>query len=70
MPKPRRVRTPVLVLGAADDRLISLRDVEATARAYRTRAEMFPQMAHDMMLEVGWWAVAQRILGWIKAQGL
>lgn len=70
LPKPRRVRTPVLVLGAADDRLISLRDVEATARAYRTRAEMFPEMAHDMMLEAGWQAVADRILSWLKGQGM
>jgi alpha-beta hydrolase superfamily lysophospholipase len=70
LPRPERVRTPVLVMGAADDRLISPRDVEATARAYRTKAEVLPDMAHDMMLEAGWQAVADRILSWLKGQGM
>ena len=70
LPRPERVKTPILVLGAADDRLISPSEVEATARAYRTQAELLPDMAHDMMLEAGWQVVADRILGWLDDQGL
>jgi len=70
LPRPERVKTPILVLGAADDCLISPSEVEATARAYHTQAELLPDMAHDMMLEAGWKAVADRILGWLNEQEL
>jgi alpha-beta hydrolase superfamily lysophospholipase len=70
LPRPARVKTPILVMGAADDRLISSSEVEATARAYQTQAEVLPDMAHDMMLEAGWQVVADRILGWFNEQGL
>ena len=70
LPRPARVRTPLLVLGAAEDRIFPPGEVAATARAYRTRAEIFPGMAHDMMLEAGWRAVADRILAWLGGRGL
>lgn len=70
LPRPRAVKTPLLVLGAAGDSLISPRDVEMTARVYGTKAEIFPNMAHDMMLEDGWQTVADRIIGWLNEQGL
>jgi pimeloyl-ACP methyl ester carboxylesterase len=69
LPHPQRVRAPVLVLGAANDRIISNRDVHNTARAYRTQAVMF-DMAHDMMLEPGWQAVADRIVQWLDEHDL
>jgi pimeloyl-ACP methyl ester carboxylesterase len=53
LPRPEQVKTPILVLGAADDHLISPSEVEVTAHAYHTQAEVFPDMAHDMMLEAG-----------------
>jgi pimeloyl-ACP methyl ester carboxylesterase len=62
--------TPLLVLGAANDVAISPGEVEATARWHNTQAELFPNMAHDMMLESGWQAVADRILGWLGESGL
>jgi pimeloyl-ACP methyl ester carboxylesterase len=70
LPRPKLVKTPMLVLGAADDGFFSPSEIEATARAYGARAEVFPNMAHDMMLENGWQTVADRILEWIKEQGL
>ena len=42
----------------------------ATARAYRTEAEFFPNMGHDMMLEPGWVAVAERIHTWLGTHRL
>jgi hypothetical protein len=70
LPRPKRAKTPLLVLGAAEDGVFSGREVEATARAYGTRAEVFPNMAHDMMLEEGWRTVAERIVGWLSEQSL
>jgi len=70
LPRPERVKTPLLVLGGANDSLFLPRDIEATARVYGARAEVFPNMAHDMMLEDGWQAAADRILGWLDEQGL
>jgi pimeloyl-ACP methyl ester carboxylesterase len=70
LPKPRRVSTPLLVLGAQCDRTVTPQEVHATARAYHTHAEFFPNMGHDMMLEPGWLTVAQRIDGWLCGQGL
>jgi pimeloyl-ACP methyl ester carboxylesterase len=64
------VTTPVLVLGGDKDGSYSHADVRATARAYRTEAEFFPGLGHDMMLEDGWPAVADRIHTWLNAQGL
>ena len=66
LPRPKRVTTPLLVLGAEFDRSILPKEVHATARAYRTEAEIFPEMGHDMMLEPGWDAVAQRIHTWLE----
>jgi len=69
LPKPDKVSTPVLVLGGAHDGTVTNDDVHATARAYRTNAELFP-MGHNMMLEPGWPAVAERIESWLGERGL
>ncbi|CDO89438.1 alpha/beta hydrolase [Mycobacterium triplex] len=66
LPKPDRVNTPVLVLGAEDDGCFTPREVHATARAYRTRAEIFPSMGHNMMVEPQWASVAERIHAWLQ----
>lgn len=68
--KPQRISTPLLVLGAGLDRSITTKEVHATARAYRTEAEIFVGMGHDMMLEPGWSAVAERIDTWLASRGL
>ncbi len=69
LPKTQRIKTPLLVLGATRDMIISQKDVVATARAYGTQAEFF-DLAHDMMLEAGWQAVADRILDWLDERSL
>lgn len=70
LPRPKKVAVPLLVLGAANDTIFHPDEVEATARAYHTRAEIFPSMAHDMMLEAGWQYAADRILSWLTEQNL
>lgn len=65
--RTRRVTTPILVLGAEYDGFVSVGEVRATARAYRTEPEFF-SMGHNMMLEPGWADVAERIHAWLAAQ--
>ena len=65
-----RVTTPVLVLGAADDGLVTNAEVRATARAYGTDAEFFADMGHNMMLEPEWAVVAERIAAWLSTRDL
>jgi len=67
-PKPEKVTTPMLVLGAGRDNMLSPRDIEATARAYNTHAEIIPDVAHDSMLDPRWQSVAERILVWLNEQ--
>lgn len=70
LPDPRRIKTPLLVLGAADDQNFSTADIEATACAYHAPYHIFPRMAHDMMLEQGWKLVADRIASWLSSRGI
>lgn len=70
LPHPDRVTTPLLVLGAEQDGAHTRKEVQATARAYGTEAEFFDDMGHNMMLEPGWEAVADRIHGWLGERGL
>lgn len=70
LPKPTRVKTPLLVLGAANDIVFHPYEVEATAHAYHTRATIFANMAHDMMLETNWREPAQHILSWLEQRNL
>jgi len=67
---PKRVKAPMLVLGAENDAVISVKNVNATAKAYNTQAEIIPNMAHDMMLEKDWQSVAERILNWLMKKGI
>jgi alpha-beta hydrolase superfamily lysophospholipase len=70
LPRPDRVKTPMLVLAAEQDRVFSVAEEQATAQAYGTAAVVFPDMAHDMMLEANWQQVADWILGWLQESGL
>ena len=56
---------PILVLGAANDAFFTADQVEHTARAFGTRAVIFPEMAHGMMLEPEWPSVAETINRWL-----
>ena len=69
-PKPHRVTTPLLVLGAQYDACFSQHEARETAHAYGTEAEIFPDMGHNMMLESGWAAVAERIHTWLESRDL
>ena len=61
-PRPEKVKTPLLVLGAGRDNMLTPREIEATALAYHTRPEIIPDVAHNSMLDLRWQSVAERIL--------
>jgi alpha-beta hydrolase superfamily lysophospholipase len=66
LPKPDKIKTPLLVLGAARDTMLDPGEIHATARAYNARSEIIPGVAHNSMLELHWQAVADRILNWLE----
>lgn len=68
--RPQRITTPLLVVGAEHDGALAVSEQHALARAYGTIAEIVPGMGHNMMLEPGWEAVAERIHAWLGARGL
>jgi non-heme chloroperoxidase len=66
---PRRWRMsipPLLVVGAENDVLFPPAMVRATALAYGVEAEIYPNMAHAMMLERRWQRVANRLIEWLE----
>lgn len=64
----RKNQTPVLVLGATEDRLVTPSEVHHTADFYGTEAIFFQEMGHAMMLERNWREVADCMLDWMKHQ--
>jgi pimeloyl-ACP methyl ester carboxylesterase len=66
LPKPAKVKTPLLVLGGTRDNMLERSEIEATARAYHAQCEIIPDVAHSSMLELRWQTVAERILIWLK----
>jgi pimeloyl-ACP methyl ester carboxylesterase len=63
-----RVRSPVHVIGAADDAIVANYEIKATARAYGTEAIVFDNIAHDMMLDPNWETVAESMMQKLDAQ--
>ncbi len=68
--RTKRVKTPLLVIGAENDAVIKHWMIRRTANLYGTQAVIFPNMAHDVMLEAGWEKVAETILKWLDERGL
>lgn len=69
LPHPKKVTSPLLVMGAENDRVFTVSEEQKTARAYNTKIITYPGMAHDMMLERDWRAVADQILSWLDTRG-
>lgn len=67
LPKPQRIKTPILVLGAENDALFRPNEMQRTAQAYGGEATIFPKMAHDMMLSQQWQRVADACIQWLQA---
>lgn len=68
--QPQKVSSPIVVLGASEDVLVTNENVRMTARTYHTKAEFFSGTGHDMMLDVNWQTVADRILERLHEYGI
>ena len=65
--RPRlQANLPVLVMGAENDALFTVNEVRQTAAYYGTEALIFPDMAHNLMLDPGHEQVSQAILDWLE----
>ena len=62
----REINTPIHIIGARQDAFVPAFEVEATARAYGTRAHIIDDLAHAMMLDANWEQAAQSVYRWIK----
>ncbi len=69
-PHPDRITDPLLVLGARNDALVAVEDFNYTVRSYRAESQLFPLTGHDMMLDIEWRNVADRILEWLQKNNL
>ncbi|MCY3505082.1 MAG: alpha/beta fold hydrolase [Chloroflexi bacterium] len=66
-PDAERIRgTPMLILGAAEDRIVPEPPLRDTAADYGADLTMVPDMAHDMMLEDNWQEAAGTMLNWLN----
>lgn len=68
-PRPAKARDrPVMVLGAADDKIFSASDVAATAAGHNTEPVMIEDLAHDVMLDTRWEVAASAVATWLAEQ--
>jgi len=66
---PKRVKTPLLVLGAEQDWALRP-DTKTTAQAYGGQMDIVPSVGHYMVLDTNWKSAAERILDWLKEKGI
>jgi alpha-beta hydrolase superfamily lysophospholipase len=66
LPHPKRITAPILVLGGENDVIVPPHEIEKTARAYNGVYKIFPETAHDLMLERNWQMVADFMIDWMK----
>jgi pimeloyl-ACP methyl ester carboxylesterase len=66
LPKPRKIKTPMLVIGGGNDFIFGKKDVLATAKAYNTEGVIFENEAHNLFMENNWRDVAKVIEVFIR----
>jgi pimeloyl-ACP methyl ester carboxylesterase len=61
LPQPKKIKTPMLVIGGGDDFIFGKKDVLATAKAYNTEGVFFEGEAHNLFMEDNWQEAAKAI---------
>jgi pimeloyl-ACP methyl ester carboxylesterase len=61
----KKIKTPLMVLGAGMDKAVSPESVKKTAQKYGVQPVIFEEMGHDMMLEPGYKELVDKIVYWI-----
>jgi alpha-beta hydrolase superfamily lysophospholipase len=67
LPRPRKIRTKMLVLAAGDDAILSTKTMRSTARKLNAEFRIVPNIAHDMMLEANWRDAAETMADWLSS---
>ena len=57
---------PLLVLGAAQDKIFTVKDNQKTAKKYQAELKIMEGIAHDMMLDTKHEEVAQVMIAWMN----
>ena len=65
---PAKVKCPVLVMGAEEDRIVSPALVKWTANRYGAELRMYPNHAHLFIGEPGWEKIAADAVAWLDAK--
>jgi pimeloyl-ACP methyl ester carboxylesterase len=68
LPKPNRIKTPIQVIGGEKDYIFPPADVQNTAKAYNTEAQIWKNEAHNLFLEQNWCLVADTINHFIEEE--
>ena len=67
LPKTKKIKLKkIQVIGAENDAVLSVKNVLQTAKVYNTKAIIIPNIAHDLMLDTNWEAVAITMQNWLK----
>lgn len=67
---PEDSRTPVLVLGAEKDYIVDEVGLKETAEFFWTAPRVVEDIAHDVMIDVGWQRAAAALAQWLSERGL
>jgi alpha-beta hydrolase superfamily lysophospholipase len=59
-------KIPMLVLGAENDHIITVKENKKTAAKYKAELKMMPNTAHNLMLDVENKLVANEIISWLN----
>lgn len=59
-------KIPMLVLGAENDHIITVKENKKTAAKYKAELKMMPNTAHNLMLDVENKSVANEIISWLN----
>ncbi|MBN1523195.1 MAG: alpha/beta hydrolase [Spirochaetales bacterium] len=70
LPKTKKTGMPLLLLGAENDMAFTVEEIHDTAERYGVKAEIIPDIAHDIMLEKNWLEAADRIHNWFQEIGI
>jgi pimeloyl-ACP methyl ester carboxylesterase len=66
LPKPSKIKTPLMVIGGGKDYLFPPADVLKTAKVYGVTAYIFENEAHNLFLEKNWHDAATEMLAFLN----
>jgi pimeloyl-ACP methyl ester carboxylesterase len=67
LPRPKKIKTPMLVIGGGNDFIFGKKDVLATAKAYNTEGVIFEEVAHNLFMEDKWQDSANLIFTFLSS---